>query len=81
MPRTEHLEAIEKRLWSAAGNLRANFNYASNEYFLPVMVLIFPRHAHNRFLAFKENIGRRDSHLPDHGSDNLYEQNYLIQRS
>ena len=36
MPQLEHIEAIEKRLWSAADNLRANSNYASNEYFLPV---------------------------------------------
>jgi hypothetical protein len=33
----EHIEAIEKRLWGAADTLRANSNYASNEYFLPVM--------------------------------------------
>jgi type I restriction enzyme M protein len=32
----EYIEAIEKRLWSAADTLRANSNYASNENFLPV---------------------------------------------
>ena len=37
MPQLEHIEAIEKRLWGAADTLRANSNYASNEYFLPVM--------------------------------------------
>jgi len=37
MPQLEHIETIEKRLWSSADNLRANSNYASNEYFLPVM--------------------------------------------
>ena len=47
----EHLEAIEKRLWSAADTLRANSNYASNEYFLPVMGLVFLRHAYSRYLA------------------------------
>lgn len=52
----EHLEAIEKRLWSAADTLRANSNYASNEYFLPVMGLIFLRHAYSRFLAVKDQI-------------------------
>ena len=30
----EHIETIEKRLWGAADTLRANSNYASNEYFL-----------------------------------------------
>jgi type I restriction enzyme M protein len=40
---------IEKRLWSVADNLRANSNFASNQYFLPVMGLIFLRHAYSRF--------------------------------
>ena len=35
MSQFEHMETIEKRLWSSADNLRANSNYASNEYFLP----------------------------------------------
>ena len=56
MTQLEHIEAIEKRLWNAADTLRANSNYASNEYFLPVMGLIFLRHAYNRFLALKDNI-------------------------
>jgi type I restriction enzyme M protein len=51
MPQLEHIEAIEKRLWTAADTLRANSNYASNEYFLPVMGLVFLRHAYSRFLA------------------------------
>ena len=40
---------IEKRFWSVADNLRANSNFASNEYFLPVMGLILLRHAYSRF--------------------------------
>jgi type I restriction enzyme M protein len=48
MPQLEHIEAIEKRLWTAADTLRANSNYASNEYFLPVMGLVFLRHAYSR---------------------------------
>ena len=56
MPQLEHIEAIEKRLWSAADNLRANSNYASNEYFLPVMGLVFLRHAYSRYLAVNEKI-------------------------
>lgn len=34
------IEAMEKRLWTAADQLRANSDFASNEYFLPVMGLI-----------------------------------------
>ena len=47
MPQLEHIEAIEKRLWSAADNFRANSKYASNECSLPVMGLVFPRHANS----------------------------------
>ena len=52
---------IEKRLWQAADTLRANSNYASNEYFIPVMGLIFLRHAYSRFLAVK---GEIEANLP-----------------
>ncbi|MEK9685593.1 MAG: N-6 DNA methylase [Rhodospirillaceae bacterium] len=52
----ENIEALEKRLWTSADNLRANSNYASNEYFMPVMGLIFLRHAYSRFLAVKPEI-------------------------
>jgi len=52
----ENIEAIEKRLWNSADTLRANSNYASNEYFLPVMGLIFLRHAYSRFLGVKDEI-------------------------
>jgi len=56
MAQLEHIEAIEKRLWGAADTLRANSNYASNEYFMPVMGLVFLRHAYSRYLMVKENI-------------------------
>ena len=56
MAQLEHIEAIEKRLWGAADTLRANSNYASNEYFLPVMGLIFLRHAYSRYLNVRDEI-------------------------
>ena len=60
----EHIGEIEKRLWSSADNLRANSNFASNEYFLPVMGLIFLRHAYSRFLKVKAAI---EPSLPTRG--------------
>ena len=60
----EHIEAIEKRLWSAADTLRSNSNYASNEYFMPVMGLIFLRHAYSRYLSVKDDI---EANLPKRG--------------
>jgi type I restriction-modification system DNA methylase subunit len=64
MSQLENIEAIEKRLWSAADTLRANSNYASNEYFMPVMGLVFLRHAYSRYLAFKDNI---EASMPSRG--------------
>lgn len=56
MTQLDNIEAIEKRLWASADNLRANSNYASNEYFMPVMGLIFLRHAYSRYLMVKDQI-------------------------
>ncbi len=64
MPQLEHIEAIEKRLWGAADTLRANSTYASNEYFLPVMGLLFLRHAYSCYLNVKEEI---EKNLPTRG--------------
>jgi type I restriction enzyme M protein len=60
----DHVGEIEKRLWSVADHLRANSNFASNEYFLPVMGLIFLRHAYGRFLRVKAEI---EETLPSRG--------------
>ena len=56
MKQLEHIDAIEKRLWGAADQLRANSKLASNEYFLPVMGLVFLRHAYNRYLKVKREL-------------------------
>lgn len=64
MAQLENIEAIENRLWGSADNLRANSNYASNEYFMPVMGLIFLRHAYSRYLSVKPQI---EASLPSRG--------------
>jgi type I restriction enzyme M protein len=56
---SDHLQGIEKfesGLWKIADNLRANSNLASNEYFMPILGLIFLRHATNRFYEAKAAI-------------------------
>ena len=45
------IEQFEADLWKVADNLRANSNLASNEYFMPILGLIFLRHATNRHCA------------------------------
>jgi len=64
MQQLQQIEAIEKRLWKAADTLRSNSELASNEYFMPVMGLIFLRHAYSRFLTAKAEI---EKNLPSRG--------------
>ena len=55
----DHLTGIaqfEADLWKVADGLRANSNLASNEYFMPILGLIFLRHATNRYYAALEAI-------------------------
>ncbi len=50
------LEEFEAGLWKIADTLRANSNLASNEYFMPIMGLLFLRQATNRYYAALEAI-------------------------
>ena len=45
------IEKLESDLWEAADNLRANSKLTSSDYFMPVLGVIFLRHAANRFDA------------------------------
>jgi len=45
------LKKIEDELWEAADQLRANSKLTASEYAMPVLGLIFLRHAFNRFQA------------------------------
>lgn len=45
----DDIEQFESDLWEAADNLRANSKLTSSDYFMPVLGVIFLRHATNRF--------------------------------
>lgn len=47
---------LEKRLWDAADQLRANSKLTSTEYSMPLLGLIFLRHAYNRYLTVEKDI-------------------------
>src|SRR5687767_6110577 len=49
-------EKLETDLWEAADNLRANSKLTSSDYFMPVLGVIFLRHAANRFDAAQRQI-------------------------
>lgn len=59
----ENIETLERRLWSAADQLRSNSKLTSTEYSMPVLGLIFLRHAYNRFelvkVAIEKNLPKR----------------------
>src|SRR6266516_2435751 len=50
------IEKLESDLWEAADNLRANSKLTSSDYFMPVLGVIFLRHAANRFEAAARQI-------------------------
>jgi len=50
------IEKLESSLWEAADNLRANSKLTSSDYFMPVLGVIFLRHAANRFDAAHHQI-------------------------
>jgi type I restriction enzyme M protein len=45
----QDIEKLEDSLWAAADNLRANSKLTSSEYCMPVLGVIFLRHATNRY--------------------------------
>ena len=58
------LHALEDALWEAADQLRANSKLNATEYFMPVLGLIFLRHATTRFEEVKAEVKKS---LPTRG--------------
>ena len=58
------MNKLENDLWEAADQLRANSKLTAAEYSMPVLGLIFLRHAYNRFIIVKEKI---EPTLPSRG--------------
>ncbi|MFN7431452.1 MAG: type I restriction-modification system subunit M N-terminal domain-containing protein, partial [bacterium] len=52
----KEIEKLETDLWEAADNLRANSKLTSSDYFMPVLGVIFLRHAANRFEVAQRQI-------------------------
>lgn len=51
-----NIQRLENELWEAADQLRANSKLTAAEYSMPVLGLIFLRHADNRFNAYLPEI-------------------------
>lgn len=50
---------LEKRLWDAADELRANSKLKSSEYSVPVLGLIFLRFADNKFAGVEKELAEQ----------------------
>jgi type I restriction enzyme M protein len=52
---------LEKRLWDAADELRANSKLKSSEYSIPVLGLIFLRYADHKFAEAEKKMPQQGS--------------------
>lgn len=59
----EQLKQLEKDLWAAADNLRANSDLKSSEYATPVLGLIFLKFADNKYSLSEEEIIKEHAKL------------------
>lgn len=67
-----NVQKLENELWLAADQLRANSKLTAAEYAMPVLGLIFLRHADNRFKAYLPEIEAGIPHqVPKRGRDEL----------
>src|SRR5437762_6160464 len=61
MTHVQDIEKLEATLWEAADNLRANSHKSSSEYCMPVLGVIFLRHATNRYDAACREIAQEQA--------------------
>ena len=74
------IEKLETDLWEAADNLRANSKLTSSDYFMPVLGIIFLRHAANRFKAACRQI-EADQTSGKMPKRNILPADYIARRS
>jgi HsdM-like protein len=75
---------LEKRLWGAADELRANSKLKSSEYSVPVLGLIFLRYADHKFAKAKAKLtsqgsGRRTIGRADYQAQGVLDRQDLFQ--
>lgn len=70
----DRLKELEKRLWEAADELRANSKLKSSDYSVPVLGLIFLRFAEHRFLMAQESL---EDELPESSRRSIGKDDYL----
>ncbi len=77
----KHLRKLEAELWRAADQLRANSKLTASEYSMPVLGLIFLRHAYNRFQKVKIEVEKNLPVHPQRGRRALNKKDFEEQNS
>jgi type I restriction enzyme M protein len=77
----KQLRKLEAELWRAADQLRANSKLTASEYSMPVLGLIFLRHAYNRFLKVKVEVEKDLPVHPQRGKRPLTNKDFEEQNS
>lgn len=77
----KQLRKLEAELWRAADQLRANSKLTASEYSMPVLGLIFLRHAFNRFQKVKVEVEKDLPVHPQRGKRSLTKKDFEEQNS
>lgn len=77
----QDIQELEKTLWEAADQLRANSKLTATEYSLPVLGLIFLRHATTRYHTVKAEIFADPKHPKRKGMPRELDQKDFIGKS
>jgi type I restriction enzyme M protein len=77
----KQLRKLEAELWRAADQLRANSKLTASEYSMPVLGLIFLRHAYNRFQKVKIEVEQTLPSHPQRGKRPLTKKDFEEQNS
>lgn len=75
------LRKLEAELWRAADQLRANSKLTASEYSMPVLGLIFLRHAYNRFQKVKVEVEKDLPYHPQRGRRALTKKDFEEQNA
>jgi type I restriction enzyme M protein len=77
----KQLRKLEAELWRAADQLRANSKLTASEYSMPVLGLIFLRHAYNRFQKVKIEVEKTLPSHPQRGKRPLTKKDFEEQNA
>jgi len=77
----KQLRQLEAELWRAADQLRANSKLTASEYSMPVLGLIFLRHAFNRFIKVQAHVEQNLPFHPQRGRRAIEKNDFLEQNA